>query len=178
MATAIRSTFWDPGIGLFRAATRNEWTSHSFRFVADTSTATLTFTDDLQSGGASSDLFLDAVSLTPLPPLGFRLEAFDGGRMLRFTWNDEPGKAYDVLRSSDLGSAPGTWTPLACDLTGSPCEVPRPPEPAAFFVLIERDQPQARPNPSSTTLIGFHITGRTSRTATRTRPAIEPTAKP
>ena len=53
--------------GLTQAATNNEYTSHSFNFTATGASTTLTFTDDLQAGGASSDLMLDGVSVTALP---------------------------------------------------------------------------------------------------------------
>ncbi len=126
---------------LRQAATKNQWTSHSIRFVADAPTVTLVFTDALLSGGGSSDLFLDAVSLTPLPPLNLRLEACNGGNMLRFTWNAVPGRLYDMLGSPEPGSDPGSWTPVATDLASSPFETPRPAAPAAFFVLAEKDPP-------------------------------------
>ncbi len=57
-----------PSLGsLTQAATNDVWTTHSFSFTADSTTSTLTFTDDLQAGGASSDLLLDGVAVIPEP---------------------------------------------------------------------------------------------------------------
>lgn len=53
--------------GLTQAATNNTWSSHAFNFTATGTSTTLTFTDDLQAGGASSDLLLDGVSVTAVP---------------------------------------------------------------------------------------------------------------
>ncbi len=53
--------------GLTQAATNNTYSTHTFDFTATGTSTTLTFTDDLQSGGVSSDLILDGVSVTPIP---------------------------------------------------------------------------------------------------------------
>jgi hypothetical protein len=125
---------------LSQAAMKNQWTTHSIRFVADDTTTTLRFTDKLQSGGGSSDLFLDAVSVTLLSALSLQLDLIESGD-LRFTWNAEPGKIYNLLSSTNLQAPPLTWAPFATDLVTSPYEVEPPSDRARFFVLVEKASP-------------------------------------
>lgn len=78
---------------------------------------------------------------SPAPRLELRLELFNGGSMLRFAWNGTSGKLYDLCQSSKLDVAFANWTPVATNLVASPLEIPRPPDPAMFYILKEKDAP-------------------------------------
>jgi hypothetical protein len=56
-----------------RSATQHEWVTHSFNFLADSTETRLVLTDSYLSG-TDSDLFLDGISVVPIPePSGLLL---------------------------------------------------------------------------------------------------------
>ena len=77
----------------------------------------------------------------PAPAVYLGLEKLNGGSTLRFAWNATSGKLYDLLKSSQLNVTSASWTPVASNLVGGPLEIQRPPDPAMFYRLIQRDAP-------------------------------------
>jgi len=94
-------------------------------------------------GGIDPNPVINAIIVTEILPIAptLAIEAINGGSDLRFTWDTEDGKIYDLLSDTGLTEDPGTWAPFVTNLESSPYEMPVPTDPVRFFAMIKKDPP-------------------------------------
>ena len=149
---ANASTGWEVN-GIQMATTSDDLDNSYviFRGISADTSGDLTITAfNLSLGEPPVENIVSAVSSLVLTAVNFdlqlRIANAANGTDLDFSWENNAGKLYDILRSTDLSSSPSTWPVWAADIpsdaSGTNVETyARPGDPKSFFVLVEKDAP-------------------------------------
>lgn len=117
-------------------------------YVIFTGTTSGTGTIDLSLTGGSNFASWNGFQLGLSPGGGPGLEVVLNDGNLDFGWNSQGGLLYDLVASSTLDSAPGTWLPVDGQ-TGIPADpsgttttsIPLPANPKVFYAVVEYPAP-------------------------------------